>query len=1748
MKKLFNIFLLFLGFTLSFAQQHPVRLIPVVIPPYSLKLGDYATSTDNKLQLQVLMTDLMEPQHQTGIKFTLEAGLNAVPFAQSNDFVVGMQPFMLYPGSNITLTNVDLRALFELQNLNGINANQYAQPLSDGVYQFCFQAYDFYTKNNLSQKTCATVFLTQYDPPMLNLPQNAEKVQAVSPYAGGSGIVFQWMPRQIAPNTKYIFTLKELWDSGQSPISGFLSSPPLWREETYAPTLYYGVDKTQLMPGKRYAWQVQAKSGNPVVGANPTDDNGVYKNNGLSEIFYFDYVENCALPTLLMAKNAGRGRVELSWNLAGQPSGLYNVQWRKRGSTSEWQTEQSYQPRYIITGLEDQTEYEYRIGSVCGNLQTFNNTNPITDGNSAGNAYAYSGIQFFTTDANSTTNNYQCGVMPAVDIANKSPLQSLLGANEVFTAGDFPVTVISAQGSNGIYSGTGYIVVPYLADTKVKVSFNNIKLNTDKKLIEGTIETTYDPNETAVSYASAGLGETFGDAGVKEVTIDFPIGGITYSATPPPGKITITGSDGGGGTGSTVDYPGGKDYQFKDKAGNIWTVDENGTVTQNGKVAEGGASNSTNTDGVTGSGNNATVNQYTAKGIKIVWEENSSGKYAYDIQEKTKLPADKYPSVKDADGSPVSVPYKATVNKQTELFNAKVSITDPALKDAKIIFKTLSVGKAIEATELNKTDTERNYQLKLVGAFDYAEEEVIAVLMPKDAKDKQQVISSFRLIHLSPKTVDVSLVPLDANSQSKLQSQGDKLNQIYKKIGINFNVKKEPVLDVSTIVSGDTINSEDADLMSTYSPQQQQINALYKGTDARYVLFVTDKKSSTGQNGYMRLNGQFGYVYNNAQDKTGAHELGHGIFKLEHPWKAYGTTQSATPLLMDYSTGEELSHLDWKQINDPAFKLYTFQSQSSGEFSDIQLTPEWEPFKFSGSSIYISGDIKTPNGAVHGIAMCKNDNCSEKEYYYWTNEGNKKGYYAKGISEPLSITYLKQDEKDKNPAITLFWNYGSCGYNKTYSTTWNYIKDKKGFDLTKITDENSIKYKETIPCVDGSGSTTNSEDTCVGKDVAQINQGYNKVLGIIDSEDKAIITQNINDADICSVRLLSYDQIIKLFIKLAGDNNIADGKEKAIVKLVASIESEKFKDFFNLVQADNNKILRNLMFKIDDKTFFYGANNYTNLVKLFLQMFNDVNKDILKGINADELKAYTVVQNSYLTPSNNEPIFHMYFQNDKPELQISQGVWEVTQDCHWVAESGGDGYEECTTSQKVNYADPVYVKPFDMVVLADNSDYNLINGITDDTKKVTVIPAIILFYAHEKGQVENIKTYVQNTLDVVTLLVPVTKIATGPKWLAKTFTFVDKWSKVNAGINLAVNNTPLNQIPEIKAALDAYNAVTAVMNVTSLAGAIGKGKIAKFFNEVDNPAAKQILLNQAKNGSDDAKKILDVEAELKAYSEAKLGKGWWKSFDDVIASVKKLVGKESSVNIVWKNLDDKNIIWANPNSNILSSANTFAKEKGNFLYDIVLSNGYYAKIDINDGRILLGNIDGTYHAFAVINDAELGAFRSSTLNASDEMFNTKLSELLSTNADKLKILSGTVTKQLNIAGQTFTLNSNKVNTLLGRYYPDVQNLFNELGSYKNVGLGETKGGINLLNRPNHYPYTGPQQWWDAFNYNWLKNALDRGDDIYLATKDFSKLMDKGKITTYAYEVRYLIQRNYKPVNVTNQEWIELETLINQIFK
>ncbi len=93
-----------------------------------------------------------------------------------------------------------------------------------------------------------------------------------------------------------------------------------------------------------------------------------------------------------------------------------------------------------------------------------------------------------------------------------------------------------------------------------------------------------------------------------------------------------------------------------------------------------------------------------------------------------------------------------------------------------------------------------------------------------------------------------------------------------------------------------------------------------------------------------------------------------------------------------------------------------------------------------------------------------------------------------------------------------------------------------------------------------------------------------------------------------------------------------------------------------------------------------------------------------------------------------------------------------------------------------------------------------------------------------------------------------------------------------------------------------YDAITAVLDITSLAAGLGKNKIVSFFTELDNPITKKELLEKAKSTNSaeaaDAQKILDVETELKAYSEAKYGQSWWKNGANIspIAIIREALG------------------------------------------------------------------------------------------------------------------------------------------------------------------------------------------------------------------------------------------------------------------
>ncbi|GGX29408.1 hypothetical protein GCM10007384_33310 [Aquimarina muelleri] len=446
-----------------YTQILPVQSTAQLIPPYSLKLSDYSTATLDRIFLNILLIDIVEPTIQVRLKMYIEntAGLSI----QNKNLVVGASPIILEGGIPTRLTNLDLRPYFELNNLQGITPQQYNTTLPEGLYRFCFEVYDNISGKKISKKDCTTVYMVLNDPPLLNLPSRDEQIAVKNP----QNIFFTWTPRHLnATNVEYEFTLKELWDTNTDPQTDFLKSPPLYQTTIRATALLYGPAETQLLPNKTYGWRVKAYVDDGI------SKTSVFKNDGYSEIYHFVYTDTCEEPKYVLAESEGVTKENITWQVSDHKQ--YQVEYRKKGSQNEWFKGNTTRNTVTIYDLEPGTTYEYRVGGQC-----------MSKG-----SYVYSTTSNFTTTIATTddeTSNYNCGIQPDIKITNQEPLASLdLGKS--FTAGDFDVTLQEISGGNGVFSGKGYITVPYIRGAKIIVDFSNVKINTEYQLIEGVVYTS----------------------------------------------------------------------------------------------------------------------------------------------------------------------------------------------------------------------------------------------------------------------------------------------------------------------------------------------------------------------------------------------------------------------------------------------------------------------------------------------------------------------------------------------------------------------------------------------------------------------------------------------------------------------------------------------------------------------------------------------------------------------------------------------------------------------------------------------------------------------------------------------------------------------------------------------------------------------------------------------------------------------------------------------------------------------------------------------------------------------------------------------------------------------------------------------------------------------------------------------------------------------------------------------------------
>lgn len=468
-----SLLLLFCGKTAQ-AQVRPVNATMVFTPPYTLLLSDYTSVTSQKLRINLQLNDLSSPPRLVKLRFTIQGA--GVTIRTSESFLRSsqVQPINLTAGVPTQLSgfNETLRQYFNPGNLEvlGIDRNQFlrSKRLPSGIYRWQVEVLDFrrLVPLNSVQLSAQTVWMVLNQPPIVNLPQNNQKLRATS--YGTQNVIFQWLNRSASsPNSaftiQYNVFLYEIYEPN-GPVADPMSAPRNLVYQNTTPltntTLIYNNTFPALTPGKRYIFQVQAQD---------VLNRDLFENNGFSQIVVFQYGDECITPTRLKASVLNTESIKLSWDASAFHTS-YRIRFREAGSNDVWDEVTSQFNDYTLSSLKPDTEYEFGVSSICGMQEGRNWT--------SGNAR--------TTAPN--PQDFVCGVPKGTyDLTNEVPLD-ILNEKEEFIAGGYRIKVRRATGSNGQFSGVGTTAIPVgRIKIKFKVGFKEVFINNEKRMLRGNI-------------------------------------------------------------------------------------------------------------------------------------------------------------------------------------------------------------------------------------------------------------------------------------------------------------------------------------------------------------------------------------------------------------------------------------------------------------------------------------------------------------------------------------------------------------------------------------------------------------------------------------------------------------------------------------------------------------------------------------------------------------------------------------------------------------------------------------------------------------------------------------------------------------------------------------------------------------------------------------------------------------------------------------------------------------------------------------------------------------------------------------------------------------------------------------------------------------------------------------------------------------------------------------------------------------
>lgn len=885
------------------AQFYPIHAVVQWPSPQSPHLVDYYSGSRDRLIITLHNRDLQQPLLLARLRLQIK----------SNGFLAQTREELSYPqlelmaGVPTRLTATDLMPYLRPESLL-INGRLRNGQFPTGFTEISVQVVDYYSQQVLSSWHTARAYLDSKQPPMLNLPQRDEQVAYRDPLF----IRFQWYPRhQGLAGTEYEFVLKELPDNGAAPQAAFAYGNEIYRTRTRHTTLNYTHLEPILLPNRRYAWQVQA------IARDGVDELGLFEHGGFSEIYWFTLNENCPVPMGLKA-DPRYAKVDFSWNRVVGATG-YMLACRPKTSKDiyEWSEVQSYGERMTLAQLKPGWTYEWRVGTLC-----------------TGDKPIYSAIQEVTLPKSNVDLLRDCGKEPPRPNLSPDPALDIQVGDTVTIGGDYPMVITQLQSlGDGWYSGRGTTRLSSIIELpRVALRFDRLRINIEKCQIDGLVEAIYADQPGGIADL-----DKIDDGGkrvqpsklrIRERKVDFALGDMPdMSFDPETGELEVTDAEGkpqrikldlpeGGASASA--FP----MIITDSKGDSYQLSPD----KSSEVSSSGASSGTSsTEGRVGTKQGLKVERVErigsfdasrlAHGIGTVrFEPSAQARYAFDsgtepwYQRSVKLDEYYKPFAKD-----YIAPWKLIPTGEQDVVAARYE-GEKAIDLSRVRFATSPNSPTLPA-ELHEES--KTWSLKLPGTDAQSSYDVYAIY-------EGQVIGKLRVVSYPKQSYRVRLVSVNGQRVGDVSELSQHLNKIYQQVGVEFRLSETDSFQAE--LSNGHIRQDLKKLRDSYEEQ----HPLGKDEVCVFVLSSELSKSSKLEDveGLMPRKSRFGYIFtgNSPNGKslarTLAHELGHGLFTLQHSFDdEYGGKQSQdkTANLMDYTEGAtKLVAFQWNIISNPA--------------------------------------------------------------------------------------------------------------------------------------------------------------------------------------------------------------------------------------------------------------------------------------------------------------------------------------------------------------------------------------------------------------------------------------------------------------------------------------------------------------------------------------------------------------------------------------------------------------------------------------------------------------------------------------------------------------------------------------------------------------------------------------------------------------------------------------------------------------